>query len=101
PSHKLRNFSSLLFQRLARTYVRFLLKPLLKIEIEHHTEPRASASGERKTEPMFLSKRKREANRANAQKSTGPLTEIGRERVSRNARKHGLTGAFEVLEGED
>ncbi|HZS53142.1 MAG TPA: hypothetical protein VFA65_01965 [Bryobacteraceae bacterium] len=50
---------------------------------------------------MFLSKRKREANRANAQKSTGPLTEIGRERVSRNARKHGLTGAFEVLEGED
>ena len=50
---------------------------------------------------MFTSLRKRNANRANAQKSTGPLTEIGRERVSRNARKHGLTGAFEVLEGED
>ncbi len=41
------------------------------------------------------------ANRANARKSTGPLSDIGLERVSRNARKHGLTGAFEVLEGED
>jgi hypothetical protein len=50
---------------------------------------------------MFLSKRKREANRANAQKSTGPRTEAGLEKVSKNSRKHGLTGMFEVLEGED
>ena len=50
---------------------------------------------------MFLSKRKLAANRANAQKSTGPVTDAGREKVSQNARKHGLTGMFQVLEGED
>jgi hypothetical protein len=41
------------------------------------------------------------ANRRNAQKSTGPRTEAGLEKVSKNSRKHGLTGMFEVLEGED
>jgi hypothetical protein len=50
---------------------------------------------------MFLSKRKREANRANAQKSSGPKSEEGKAAVSKNSRKHGLTGMFEVLEGED
>ena len=33
------------------------------------------------------------ANRANARKSTGPKTAEGRERVSRNALKHGLSSA--------
>ena len=50
---------------------------------------------------MFTSFRKREANRANAQKSTGPKTEEGRAKVAQNRTVHGLTGAFHVLEGED
>lgn len=38
----------------------------------------------------MTSVRKREANRRNAQKSTGPKTEDGLRRSSRNARTHGL-----------
>ncbi len=40
------------------------------------------------------------ANRANAQKSTGPTTTAGLEKVSRNALKHGLCGKFQVLPTE-
>ncbi len=40
------------------------------------------------------------ANRANAQKSTGPRTDTGQEKVSQNGRKHGLCGTFKVLECE-
>ena len=50
---------------------------------------------------MFTSFRKREANRANAQKSTGPVTSEGKAKVAQNRTVHGLTGAFRVLEGED
>ena len=42
-----------------------------------------------------------EANRKNAKKSTGPKTEEGKARVSRNALKHGLTAENVVLPGED
>jgi hypothetical protein len=38
-----------------------------------------------------------EANRRNAQKSTGPKTETGKQRASRNAAKHGLYAASVVL----
>jgi len=41
-----------------------------------------------------------DANRRNAQKSTGPKTEEGRDRVRRNALKHGMT-ARTVLPQED
>ena len=41
------------------------------------------------------------ANRANAQKSTGPRTEAGKARSRANALKHGLTGAGVALPGED
>ena len=41
------------------------------------------------------------ANRANAQKSTGPKTEAGKARSRANALKHGLTGAGVALPGED
>ncbi|MBV8069802.1 MAG: hypothetical protein JO270_07860, partial [Acidobacteriaceae bacterium] len=34
------------------------------------------------------------ANRQNAQKSSGPTTDAGRETVSHNSTKHGLTGSF-------
>ena len=44
--------------------------------------------------------RRAEANRANAQKSTGPTSPEGKARSSQNRTVHGLTGAFRVLEGE-
>ena len=50
---------------------------------------------------MFLSRRKLVANRANAQKSTGPSTPAGRAAVSHNRTKHGLTGSFQLLPTED
>ena len=40
-------------------------------------------------------------NRNNAQKSTGPKTEKGKQRVSLNALRHGLTGHAVVLPQED
>jgi hypothetical protein len=41
------------------------------------------------------------ANRENAQKSTGPRSDAGKAASSRNATKHGLTGANPLLPGED
>jgi len=41
------------------------------------------------------------ANRANAQRSTGPKTSAGKTKVSLNAIGHGLTAAIVVLPGED
>ena len=49
---------------------------------------------------MPISKRKLTANRANAQKSTGPRSTAGRETVSSNRVQHGLCGRFRVLAGE-
>lgn len=46
---------------------------------------------------MSVSNQKLEANRANAQKSSGPTTQAGLEKSSQNAVKHGLTGCFRVL----
>jgi hypothetical protein len=42
-----------------------------------------------------------QANRNNAQKSTGPRTEEGKAHVSQNALKHGLLARDAVLPGED
>jgi hypothetical protein len=42
-----------------------------------------------------------EINRANAQHSTGPKTEEGKQRSSLNALRHGLTGQIVVMPGED
>jgi hypothetical protein len=42
-----------------------------------------------------------QANRLNAQKSTGPRTAEGKERASQNAVKHGLLAKEAVIAGED
>ncbi len=49
---------------------------------------------------MFTSLRKLAANRENAQKSTGPTSAEGKEKVSQNRTTHGLLGQFRVLTGE-
>ena len=41
------------------------------------------------------------ANRENAQRSTGPKTQEGKQAASRNATRHGLTGTQIVMPGED
>ncbi len=50
---------------------------------------------------MACSEARLAANRANAQHSTGPRTDAGKETSRRNALKHGLTGAGVVIPGED
>jgi len=40
------------------------------------------------------------ANRLNAEFSSGPVTQIGKQAVSQNALKHGLTGKFNVAPNE-
>ena len=49
----------------------------------------------------MLTEKQLEANRANAQKSTGPTSVAGLEKVSQNALKHGLCGKFQVLPSEN
>src|SRR4051794_14995359 len=55
----------------------------------------------RKAAPMPTSQARIDANRRNAQRSTGPRTEEGKQRSRANALKHGLTGAGVVLPEAD
>jgi hypothetical protein len=50
---------------------------------------------------MPISEKQLEANRRNAQRSTGPKTAEGKERSSLNNLRHGLTGQVTVLPSED
>jgi hypothetical protein len=49
----------------------------------------------------MLSDKQLAANRANAQLSTGPKSEIGKRRSSLNARRHNLTGQVTAMTEED
>ena len=49
----------------------------------------------------MASERQIQANKLNAQQSTGPRTWEGKARVASNALKHGLTGARIVLPNEN
>ncbi len=51
--------------------------------------------------PAQISDRKREANRRNAQSSTGPNTANGKTNSSHNAVRHGFTGHVVILTPED
>ena len=48
-----------------------------------------------------VSEKQLAANRANAQKSTGPRSPEAKAKVSQNRVRHGLTGAFRLLPTED
>ena len=49
----------------------------------------------------MVSERRIEANRKNAQRSTGPRTSAGRARSSMNALRHGITGQVSIATVED
>ena len=49
---------------------------------------------------MPVSERQLAANRANAQRSTGPTSEDGRKRSSQNALRHGITAQTTVMTDE-
>jgi hypothetical protein len=49
----------------------------------------------------MLSEKQLEANRANAQKSTGPQTQAGKDRSRLNATRHGLTSQVTIMPEED
>jgi hypothetical protein len=78
-------------------------------QIRRAEERRARKSGDaqptptaetKSAKPLFT-EAKLEANRANAQLSTGPRTADGRAISARNNFRHGFTGAFCVLPDED
>lgn len=50
---------------------------------------------------MMISQQQLEANRQNAQLSTGPKTEEGKRRCAQNAVRHGLTGQVSAMTEED
>jgi len=51
--------------------------------------------------PSRIEINRAEINKANAQHSTGPKTEAGKQRSSLNALRHGLTGQIVVMPTED
>src|SRR5579883_2489862 len=49
----------------------------------------------------MVSEKRIEANRKNAQRSTGPRTPAGRAKSSMNALRHGITGQVSIMNEED
>ena len=66
--------------------------------LPHHPASPGSAAH---NSPTPISDGQRRANQANAQFSTGPRTEAGKARAAMNARRHGLTGQFFVMNEAD
>jgi hypothetical protein len=58
------------------------------------TAPPSPAEPPEKGEKRPISEKKLAANRANAQRSTGPMTAEGKEKSKLNAVKHGLTSRY-------
>src|SRR5215831_15141656 len=52
-------------------------------------------------ERVFMGEQRAEANRINAQRSSGPRTELGKSRSKMNALKHGLSAKKIVIGDED
>ena len=50
---------------------------------------------------QLLSERQLRANQANAQKSTGPRTEEGKQKVRLNGLRHGLTGQVSIMTADN
>jgi hypothetical protein len=65
------------------------------------TQAAAAASESFEQQPITASEAQIRANRENAQKSTGPTSPAGREKVSHNRRVHGLLGRFNLIDDED
>jgi hypothetical protein len=80
-------------RRLEQKLARKAAKQALKAEA-------SESAVEMPTSEPGLSEKRLAANRSNAQLSSGPVTEIGKQIVSQNATRHGLTGKFQVLPGE-
>jgi len=71
----------------------------MAVDIDH---PAENTPSENNTPEMpVVSERKLAANRANSRKSSGPISQAGKDRVKRNAVKHGLQAkalfVFEIL----
>src|ERR1700733_13209507 len=65
------------------------------------TMPYLNGQSEHGVDTPMGSQAKREANRRNSQKSTGPRSAAGKARSKLNALKHGMTAESVLLPGED
>jgi hypothetical protein len=72
-----------------------------KAELDAKAASRIQDSSNPNTEVIMASEKQIAANRANAQKSTGPRTGAGKAVARYNALTHGLTAARIVIFGED
>ena len=69
------------------------VSPAVTAIAEAEPQPTVPAEQPEAPSPSPLSEARLEANRANAQKSSGPRTDEGKAKTRLNAVKHGLTGA--------
>ena len=71
-----------------------------KLKSEEHKSVRSPQNIER-ISPKMATPKQIAANRANAKKSTGPVTTEGRVKASLNSVSHGLTSGVHFLHDED
>ncbi|MEY9107455.1 hypothetical protein ABH999_003651 [Bradyrhizobium yuanmingense] len=63
----------------------------VRLRLKYEPDGGNRAGSETVERSSMTSERKIEANRRNAKRSTGPKTEVGKAKSSRNARQHGLS----------